>query len=201
MAPETPSTTDAVAHGDPAVAEAGHGAATAAGTEVAHESGGGGLPQFDFAYWGGQIVWLLILFAILYVLFARVFVPRFRKVADMRAQTIADSLDNARQVQAEADAQAAAVKAEIDRARSESRKLVIDARTKAAEELAKSQAAQDAELATQMDQAEQRIRAMRDQAMGNVRGIAGETARAIVDKLTGKAVSAAEAKAVEGNVA
>ena len=36
----------------------------------------GGLPQFKFEYWGGQIVWLVVLFAVLYALLARVFIPR-----------------------------------------------------------------------------------------------------------------------------
>ena len=36
----------------------------------------GGLPQFDFSWWGGEIVWMLVIFGILYLLFARVFVPR-----------------------------------------------------------------------------------------------------------------------------
>lgn len=167
-------------------------------TEAAgHGEGGGGLPQFDFQYWGGQIVWLLLVFAILYVLFARVFVPRFRKVADIRAQTIADALAQARRVQAEADSKAEGVKSGIEMARADARKMVADARAKASAEMAKTQAAQDAELAAQVDKAEVRIRGLRDKAMANVRDIAGETASAIVAKLTGKPVSTAESKVAE----
>lgn len=202
MAPETPSASPVDAHdGAPADAAAHAGHEVPAGTtEVAAHGGegGGGLPQFEFQYWGGQIVWLLLLFAILYFLFARVFVPRFRNVADLRAKTIADALEEARRVQAEADARAEAVKAEIDQARGASRKLVADAQASAAEQLARSQAAQDAELAGQMEKAEARIRAMRDQAMSNVKGIAGDVANSMVEKLTGKPVSPAEARTAEG---
>src|SRR4051794_13067017 len=87
-------------------------AQTTASSEQPHKSGG--LPQFQFQHWGGQIVWLLIVFAILYVLLAKVFVPRLRAIQDTRAQTIADAVEQARRVQAEADAQARAAKAEID---------------------------------------------------------------------------------------
>lgn len=155
------------------------------------------MPQFRFEYWGGQIVWLLIVFAILYVLFARVFVPRFRAITDIRAQTIADALAEARRVQAESDAKAQAVKSEIEKARADSRKLVADARAKASDDMARTQAGQDAELAAKVHEAEVRIGDMRDAAMSNVRGIASETAADIVSKLTGKPVSAAEAKAAE----
>lgn len=186
--------------GNPAAeaAEAVHGHEVPAGTtEVAQHGGeGGGLPQFRFEYWGGQIVWLLVLFAILYVLLARVFVPRLRKVVDTRAETIAGALEEARRVQAEADAQAAAAQAEIAQGRAEARRVAADAQAKAAAEFAARQAAEDQRLAAQMDEAEARIRATRDQAMSNVQGIATDTALAIVEKLTGAAPSAAEAKAM-----
>ena len=155
----------------------------------------GGLPQFRFEYWGGQIVWLLLTFAVLYVLLAKVFVPRLRQVQDTRAQTIADAVEQARRVQAEADAQAAAAKAEIEAARGQSRRLAAEAKAKAQAEMAARQAAEDERLAAELDKAEQRIRGLRDQAMANVGAIAADAAEAIVAKLTGKAASRAEVEA------
>jgi F-type H+-transporting ATPase subunit b len=169
------------------------GVATTATTEQPHKSGG--LPQFRFEYWGGQIVWLLIVFAILYVLLAKVFVPRLRGIQDTRAKTIADAVEQARRVQAEADAQAAAAKAEIDDARAHSRRVAAEAKAKAQADMAASQAAEDQRLQAELDKAEERIRATRDQAMANVGQIAAETAEAIVAKLTGAAPSRAEVDA------
>lgn len=173
-----------------------HGAHAPAGTtEVAAHGGGesgGGLPQFEFEYWGGQIVWLFLIFAVLYILLAKVFIPRLRKIQDDRASTISDAVNQARSVQAEAEAQAKAAQAEIDEARGRARGLAVEAKAKAAAELARSQKAEDERLQAQMDEAETRIRGLRDQAMSNVRGIAGETAQAMVEKLTGQKVTAAE---------
>lgn len=84
-----------------AAAIAQHGGATADG-----HGASGGLPQFQFQHWGGQIAYLLILFAILYVLMAKVFAPRIRRIFDEREQTISGALASARQVQTEAEAQA-----------------------------------------------------------------------------------------------
>jgi F-type H+-transporting ATPase subunit b len=163
-----------------------------ASTEAAQS--GGGLPQFKFEFWGGQIVWLLLIFAVLYTLLAKVFVPRLRKILDVRAETIASAVEQAKAVQAEADAQAAAAKAEIDQARAASRALAADAKAKATAELNKRQAAEDARLAGELAQAEDRIRGLRDAAMSNVNGIAVETAQAIVERLTGAKVTAADIK-------
>lgn len=182
--------TAADAHG----AAQGHGSA---GTTEAAAHGGesGGLPQFRFEYWGGQIVWLFLIFAVLYVLLAKVFVPKLRRIRDERASTIATAVTQARSVQAEAEAQAAAAQAEIAEARNRSRRVAADAKAKAATDLALSQKAEDARLQAQMDEAEARIRGLRDQAMTNVRGIAVETAQAIVQKLTGQKMTTAEVDA------
>ena len=183
-------------------AEAVHGHEVAAGTSevAAHGGEGGGLPQFEFEYWGGQIVWLLLIFALLYLLLARVFVPRLRKALDVREQTISGAVAEARRVQAEADAQAEAARAELAEARAASQRTAAEAKARAQAEAAQRQAVEDAKLAQHLAQAEDRVRTARDQAMGNVRGIAVETAQSITEKLTGRAPSAAEVDAALGQL-
>lgn len=201
MADQTTVTSEAASSGVKPATEAAQAVggktpeATSTTATAGHEGKSGGLPQFRFEYWGGQIVWLLIVFAILYVLLAKVFVPRLRGIQDTRAKTIADAVEQARKVQAEADAQAEAAKAEIESARAQARRLAAEAKAKAQAEMAASQAAEDARLNAQLEEAEARIRGMRDQAMTNVRGIAADTAEAMVAKLTGKAASRAEVEA------
>lgn len=168
-----------------------------ASTEVAHE-GGGGLPQFQFQHWGGQIVWLLLIFAVLYTVIGRVFVPRIRRILDTRAETIATAVSEARRVQDEAEVQAKAAQAEVQDARTSARQLAADAKTKANAEAARRQAEEDARLQTEMTAAEARIRSLRDKAMTNVETIASETAQAMIEKLTGDKVSS---KDIQGALA
>ena len=170
-----------------------------AGTTTAEHGGGGGLPQFELEYWGGQIVWLLLIFFVLYTLMSRVFIPRLRRVQDTRAQTIASAVAEARRVQDEADSQAAAARAEIDQARTRARTVAAEAKAKANAEFATRQAEADARIAEEVAAAETRIRGLRDSAMASVGDIAVETAGAMVQRLTGTAASAADlAAAVKG---
>lgn len=180
-----------------------HEAPASHGTDATHEStaaehGSGGLPQFEFQHWGGQIAYLVVLFVILYVLIARVFAPRLRKVIDDRAATIAGALEAAKTVQAEAEDQARAAAAEVAEARAQAQRVAADARAKASAEAAEKSAAADAETGAKVAEAEARISAMRESAMANVGAIAEDTAKAIVEKLTGKAATAAELKAAGG---
>jgi F-type H+-transporting ATPase subunit b len=165
-----------------------------AGTsEVAHE--GGGMPQFEMEYWGGQIVWLLLIFAVLYFLIARVFTPRMRKVFDTRAETIATAVAKARLAQDEAQAQAEAGQAQVVQARANALKIASDARAKAKAAASAKEAAEEAKLAARLSDAEASIRKSRDAAMGSVNGIAAETVQAMVAHLGGAKLTDAQARA------
>ena len=166
---------------------------TTATTEAEH--GSGGLPQFQFQHWGGQIAYLLILFAILYLLVSKVFWPRMRRVADERAATISGAVETARQVQAEAADQAEAAKAEVEQARAQARATAAAAKARVTEQANARAAAEEATVSARIAEAETAIAATRDAAMSNVATIAADTAAAMVERLTGKTPTAAEAAA------
>ena len=171
--------------------EAVHGHEVVGGvTEVAAHGGeGGGLPQFEFQHWGGQILWLLILFAIFYVLVAKVFTPRLRKVLDTRSETISGAIAEARRAQAEAEEQATKAQAEIADARGQAQRIAAEARAKSKAEADARTAKEEAALSAQLETADARIRASRDEAMSQVGDIAADTAQAMVSKLSSAATA------------
>ena len=158
-----------------------------------HESSG--LPQLQFEHWGGQIVWLLLIFAVLFAVLSKVLLPRVSGAIETRGAKIAGDIADARRLKDEAEVQARAAAAEVAEARAKAQKTAADAKAKASAEAAERQAKEEAALAEKLSAAEARIQASRDAAMGHVRTVASETAGAIVEKLTGKAASAAELKA------
>ena len=167
--------------------------ATAA--SAAAEQGSGGLPQFDPSWWAGQMVWMLIIFGVMFVLFAKVFVPKVGGTIEGREGQIAGDIAEARRLKEEAEAQAAAAASETAEARARAQRLAAEAKAKAQADAAKRQAAEEAKLNEKLAAAEASLAATRDKAMGNVQGIASDTAKAIVEKLTGEALGAAELKA------
>lgn len=177
-----------VAHpaGAPAAAGA-HGAAAEHKTE--------GLPQFDTTQWAGQAAWFLILFAIILLLMRFVFVPRIGGTIEAREAKISGDIDEARRMKDEADLLAEQAAAETAKARAEAQKLAAEARAKAQAEIAARMATEEAKIAETMAKAEADIATAREASMANVRTIAVETAQAIVQKLTGRAASAAEVNA------
>ncbi len=150
------------------------------------------MPQFDFATWPGQIAWLLIVFATLYLVMSRTLLPRVRGTLETRQGRIDGDMAEARRLRDEAQTQAAAVHAQMGEARVRAQRTAAEAKARSAAQAAARQAALEAELAVKLAQAEGRIRAGRDQAMGQVQGIAAETASAMAEKLSGRPTGAGE---------
>ncbi|HUZ14537.1 MAG TPA: hypothetical protein VMU93_17040 [Caulobacteraceae bacterium] len=156
------------------------------------EQGGGALPQFDASQWPGEMIYMTIIFAILVLLFTKVFVPRVGGAIAAREDRIAGDIGQARRLRDEAEAQSRTAAEELAQARSRSQRLALDARAAAAAEAARSRAAETARLGEIMAEAEARIAAARARAMAQVRSVAAEAAEAMVGRLTGAAPDAAE---------
>ena len=156
-----------------------------------------GLPQFDLAQWPGEIVWMLVIFAVMLFLFSRVFVPRVGGTIAAREDRIAGDIGDARRLKLQADAEADAAAAETAQARARAQKLALDAKARVQAEAAAAEALEQAKLSEHLARAEVQIMAARDQAMSNVRQIALETAASIVEKLTGRAPTAAQLSAAQ----
>ena len=165
-------------------------AALAAGEAAEH--GSAGLPQFDPTWWPGQIVWLLVIFAVLYFLFAKVFVPKMGGTIVAREEKISGDVAEARRLKEAADAEAAAAFDKAAQTRAQAQRVAADAKAQAKAQSDARAAEEEATLATRLQAAEAQIAAARDKAMTNVQAIASETAQAIVEKLTGRPATADE---------
>src|SRR6478752_5809114 len=75
-------------------------------TGAAHggEHGGGVFPPFDSTHFSSQLLWLVITFGLFYLLMKKVIVPRVGGILEHRHDRIAQDLDEAARLKAEADA-------------------------------------------------------------------------------------------------
>jgi len=166
--------------------------AAAVAASAAEKGGSGGLPQFDVSQWPGQMVWILIIFAVLYLLFSRVFVPAVGGTIDAREDKISGDIGDARRARDAANTELAAAAGELDAARARAQRVAAEAQAEAKAAAARRQAQEEAKLAEIMAAAEARIAAARAEAMGHVREIAVDTAQAMIARLTGTQANRAE---------
>ena len=166
-----------------------------------------GMPQLAFghpeqgAYLVGQVVWLLVIFAVLYFLMAKVALPRMAGVLEARRSRIDGDLDAARSAKERADAAMAEHRTATARARAEAQASIAAAVTQAQDELANKTDAMNAKLAQQIDAAERQISAARDAALGALRQVSADTAEAVVARIAGGAQRGAIDAAVDRELA
>jgi F-type H+-transporting ATPase subunit b len=146
---------------------------------------GGGFPPFDSSTFASQLVSLVIAFVALYLIVSRIALPRVGSVIDARQNAIDGDLTEAQKLKDESDAALKAYESELAAARSRAQAIGNETREKlnAASE-AERKTLED-KLAAKLADAEKTIAATREAAMRNVRGIAADTAGAIVQRLTG----------------
>lgn len=151
-----------------------------------------GMPQLDFAnkLTTSQVVWMALIFVCLYLLLSRWALPQVGAVLEMRAATISQDLDAARTAKGGADAAVAELTTATRSAQANAQAEIAGAVAKAKEEAAAEAATLNAKLDANLAAAEQRIAAARASALGALRQVAGETATAVVTRLTGAAPDA-----------
>jgi F-type H+-transporting ATPase subunit b len=161
---------------------------------------GRGFPPFDSQTFASQMFWLVLFFVVLYVLMSRVALPRIGSILEERRRHIDGDLAEAQRLKSESDAAIAAHENALAQARGRAQALANETREKAVAAAGVRRKEIDASLNSRITAAENAIAATRAAAMANVRGIAGDAAAAIVERLTGVAPASREVADAVANV-
>jgi len=164
---------------------------------------GKGFPPFQKDTFASQFLWLVIAFVALYLLISRIAVPRIGGIFEERAKRIADDLGAAQKAKDESEAAVAAYEKALAEARNRAQTIAGETRDKLNAEAEEKRKVLETQLNAKLAGAETQIAATKVSAMANVRGIAVDTAGAIVERLIGStppaaAVAAAVDDALKG---
>ncbi|MGB9317021.1 MAG: F0F1 ATP synthase subunit B' [Pseudolabrys sp.] len=158
---------------------------------TAHTEAPGGhkgtFPPFDSHTFASQLVWLVITFVLLYVVLAKVALPRVGGIIAERQKRIDDDLAQANSFKTQSDSAIAAYEKALADARNRAQSIANDMREKQTAEAKSVRKKIEDQFNVKLADAEKAIAATKQAAMANVRGIATDAAKAIVERLTGKA--------------
>lgn len=154
----------------------------------------GGLPQLDFTTWPTQIFWLVVTFALAYVLMWRVVTPRIASVLEERHSRLDDDMQRAKQAADEAEAMRISFEKTLADARAEAQEKTRSTLAAAVAEAEKKDAAVAKHLATKIGKAEAKIVEARDAALAELDDVAATSAADAVSSLAGIKVTKTDAK-------
>ena len=170
-------------------------------TNAHTEHPGGGKPQFppfNKETFASQLVWFVIFFIALYVLIGRFAIPRLGGIIEARRGRVEGDLAEANKLRDQSDAALKAYEKSLADARNRAQTLANETRDKLNAEAEEARKKLESQLNSKLAEADKTIAATKTAAMANVRGIAVDTASAIVQRLIGTAPSSS---AVEAAVA
>ncbi len=153
------------------------------------------MPQFWLEDFAPQLIWLAISFIVLYLLMSRVALPRIAEVLEDRQSRMADDLDRADQLKANAEQVIADYEAALADARGQALAMLAETAAEAHAAAERRNAEISERLAGEAAAAAARIAEAKDAAMAEVKTVATELARAAAEKLIGDAVPDADAAA------
>ncbi len=157
------------------------------------------MPQFDqlgeTGYLVSQLFWLALVFGAIFLIIGRGMLPKVEATVDARDAKIAGDLAAAKAARDSADAIEQDWRNRQAAARSDAQAIVAAAKAKGANDNAARLAAAMGEVEARLTKAEAGIAKARASAMAEVESVAAESAQALVQRLTGRNVTAAQAAA------
>jgi F-type H+-transporting ATPase subunit b len=150
------------------------------------------MPQLDVSTFAPQLVWLAITFVVLYLLMAKLGLPRVSAILDARRKRQDDDLARAAEMKAEAEAALAAYQKTIADAHAAAQATIRERTERFAAEAAERQRQLAEALAEQTKAAEREIGAVKERAFTEIRSVAVDVARSVTEKLTGSAADEAK---------
>jgi len=145
------------------------------------------MPQLQIPDFAPQLIWLAITFIGLYLLMARVALPRIGGIIEQRRDRIASDLDEAARLNEQTEQAIADYEAALAEARANAHQIAQARREELKAEADKRQGELDAQLSAKIAEAEKRIGAARDAAKAEIKVVAVDAAGEIVKELLGKA--------------
>jgi F-type H+-transporting ATPase subunit b len=153
------------------------------------------MPQLDVSTFPPQLVWLAITFIVLYILMAKVGLPRIDRAIGLRRERIEGDLEKAQQMKSEAEAVIAAYEKAVAEARAQAQLTLKETTERLNAESAERQRKVAERLGAETAVAERRIAEAKTAALGNIREVALDVARAAAAKLAGGEIDSGRAAA------
>ena len=127
-----------------------------------------GMPQLDPKYWASQSFWLIIIFLSIYLLIARIFIPKIKNSIDMRESKIRKDLEEAKVFREEAEKKLKSYKELMETAKIDARKILYESNRSLNEEMQEKKNKIQKEIEKEIYNAENDIKKFKNESLEKV---------------------------------
>ena len=142
-----------------------------------------GMPQLDPKYWASQSFWLIIIFLSIYLLIARIFIPKIKNSIDMRESKIRKDLEEAKVFREEAEKKLKSYKELMETAKIDARKILYESNRSLNEEMQEKKNKIQKEIEKEIYNAENEIIKFKNESLEKVNFISEEIVSSLIKEI------------------
>ena len=159
-----------------------------------------GMPQLDPKYWASQAFWLIIIFLSIYLLIARIFIPKIKGNIDTRENKKRKDLEEAKMFREEAEKKLKMYKDLIESAKVDSKKILSESRQKLNEDIQAKKEKIQKEIEQETRNAEKEIQKFKSESTNKVSTISEDIVSSLLKDIFGEEGNKSSIKATVSEV-
>ena len=143
----------------------------------------GGMPQLNPEYWISQILWLIIVFASLYIVLSQIILPKISESLETRKSQVLQHLEQAEKFKGESEKKIQEYDNILNEAKNQAKKIMNESRKKINQNISEKKNQINKEIEKEIYAAEEEIKILKKNSINNINKIAIETSTEIVKSI------------------
>ena len=155
-----------------------------------------GMPQLNPDYWVSQIFWVILIFAMLYVILWRTILPKINENLENRKSQILTDLDEAQKLKVQSEKKISEYNIILSEAKQKAKKILDETRKKINRDIENKKNQFNLEIDKEIESAEREIKALKLSSIKDINEIAIEISSEIIRKIIGVKANASSVSAI-----
>ena len=157
---------------------------------------GEGMPQLNPEFWTSQIFWLIFIFASLYLIIWKIFLPKITDSIENRKSKVVNDLNETEKLKENAEKKLKEYIKIIEDAKKEAKKIIEDSRKKLENDIKNKKQKFNEEIEKELVSAEKEIENLKKSSIPNINKIAVEVSSEMMKKIVGTEMNVSKVSAI-----
>jgi F-type H+-transporting ATPase subunit b len=159
-----------------------------------------GMPQLDPTYWASQAFWLILVFTILYISIAKLYLPKIKNNLDDRENKIKEDLDAASKFKDLSELKLKEYKKILEDSKKEVAKVYLESKNKLDKDIQAKKSVMEKEIENEIIKAQKEVIELKKNSISDIQNISRDIALNIIENISGDKLNESSIKAAVEDV-
>ena len=159
-----------------------------------------GMPQLNPEFWTAQVFWLILIFASLYLVIWKIFLPKITLSIENRKSRIANDLDEAGKLKENAEKKLREYNKIIEDSKKEAKKIIEDSKKKLDRDIKNKKQKFNNDIEKELIVVEKEIKDLKKTSISNISQISAEVSTEIIKQIIDTEVNKSNISAIVNDV-